>query len=92
MGATPIRGTMTMTLRHLMVLLELDDGCYHAAQCGRSNRNKDAAVAFAECEERGLIRLIGDEYFLTTDGNDVLEVALAAGSRQLSLEYRGEPG
>ena len=66
-----------MTQYELMLLLELDAGCYHACMCGRSGKDKTFALyTFDNLIERGFIELVGDEYFLTIDGKDAIDAAM----------------
>lgn len=66
-----------MTQYELMLLLELDAGCYHSCMCGRSGNDKTKALAtFDNLIKKGYIELIGDEYLLTIDGTDIISVAM----------------
>lgn len=75
-----------MTDVQLQALLEFDSGEFHAFQCYRSENKRDHR--HAECSrahdwliEHDMIKLIGEEFFLTEYGKDVRDTALQAATK-----------
>lgn len=71
-----------MTLEQIQVLIELDAGEFHAFQCERaradSYRHKSMMGTFNQLIAAGYIRLVGDHYMVTVDGQDALDAVRAA--------------
>lgn len=62
-----------MDATKLMVLLEIDDGSYHACQIGRGQQHNKTAMAAAEwLIKNGYVEWLGDELFLTQTGKDTI--------------------
>lgn len=65
-----------MTIHELQVLVEVDEGEFHAHQCERAERTKtkhqEMSAAFDRLFTLGYIRLVGEEYSLSNDGNDLI--------------------
>ena len=62
-----------MTKNMLMVLLEIDNGSYHACQIGRGqNHNKETMTAQKQLIEHGYVSWIGDELLLTQQAVDLI--------------------
>lgn len=58
--------------RHmLMVLMEIEQGVFHACCIDYARQTSLKALV-----EKGLINLVGDEYFLTADGEHVVNASL----------------
>lgn len=66
----------------LQVLIEVYRGEFHAHQCERADRgsytHKPMSEAFDWLLETGMLKFIGEEVWLTVDGEDVVERALTA--------------
>ncbi len=60
----------------LRVLIELDNGEFHAMQCARSDgsrkTHKEMSEAFDWLQDNEFIELVGDEFFVTELGKDAL--------------------
>lgn len=81
---------MKCDLSHLQVLIEVSNGEFHAFQCERFKRYSSSHAvlmrAFKELISHKFIVLVGDEYFVSVPGNDVILHSVAAACRVVADE------